>query len=290
MTAHRSAVTSPDGTSIAYEAEGEGPMLVLVNDAFDTREEMRDLAAALAGRFTVVRYDRRGRGDSGDADPYAPAREIEDLGAIIEAVGGPAFVYGEGFGGVLGLDAVAAGIPIERLAVYEPPFVVDDSRPAYPMGFIDSLRDLLRADRRRDVGNAYERHGRLSHEYGIQVTQDFPFRRRWDATAHTLVYDYEVVGDRIAGRPLSASMGESIPIPVLVMEHHDSPVWLRVAVESLVELLPGGRKRTFLGNDRLVSPRTMAKALTSFLTTKRPVRVGSTGWCANPAGGARQPG
>ena len=134
--------TSGDGTRIAYETVGSGPPVVIVSGAFGDRAAARELAAALSGRFTAAGYDRRGRGDSGDTPPYAPARERDDLRAVIDALGGSAFVYGHSSGGALALDAVAAGLPITKLAVYEPPFTVDDSRPPYPDGFVETLRGL----------------------------------------------------------------------------------------------------------------------------------------------------
>src|ERR687892_1110996 len=136
-------VPSADGTRIAYETVGSGPPVVLVSGAFGTRMDARELAGALSKRFAAAGYDRRGRGDSGDTRPYAPARELDDLRAVIDALGGSAFVYGHSSGGALSLDAAAAGLPIMKLAVYEPPFTIDDSRPPYPDGFIETLRGLV---------------------------------------------------------------------------------------------------------------------------------------------------
>ena len=116
--------TSRDGTTIAYDREGDGDPLVLVPGAFSYRRYSGQvkLAGLLAARFTVYSYDRRGRGDSGDAKAYAVEREIEDLAAVIDAAGGHAHVWGLSSGAVLALEAAAAGLPICRLAVHEPPF------------------------------------------------------------------------------------------------------------------------------------------------------------------------
>src|SRR6266540_5342672 len=125
---------SSDGTAIAYEIAGHGPALILVDGALCHRAmgPSGPLAKLLAERFTVLTYDRRGRGDSGDADPYSVHREVEDLAALIEAAGGSAHLYGISSGAVLALEATAQGLPVESLALYEPPFIVDDSRA--PMG------------------------------------------------------------------------------------------------------------------------------------------------------------
>jgi pimeloyl-ACP methyl ester carboxylesterase len=118
--------TSRDGTTVAYVSEGHGDPLVLVPGAFSYRRYpgLVKLAGPLAARFTVYSYDRRGRGDSGDTKPYAVEREIEDLAAVIDAAGGHAHVWGLSSGAVPALEAAAAGLPIRRLAVHEPPFVV----------------------------------------------------------------------------------------------------------------------------------------------------------------------
>src|SRR4051794_6315211 len=127
-------VTSADGTSIAYEVAGAGPAVILVDGAMCHRSggPMRPLAALLRSRFTVYAYDRRGRGDSGDTAPYAVAREVEDLAALVEAAGGAACAYAISSGGALVLAAVAAGVPLTRLAIYEPPFLTDVDPEAGP--------------------------------------------------------------------------------------------------------------------------------------------------------------
>src|SRR5262249_32465298 len=120
-------VTSEDGTTIAYDQTGNGPPLVLVDGALNSRAFglNRPLAAILADRFTVITYDRRGRGDSGDTQPYAAQREIEDLAAVIDATGGPAHVYGISSGAGLALEtACAVPAHVAKLALYEAPFVV----------------------------------------------------------------------------------------------------------------------------------------------------------------------
>ncbi len=128
-------VPSPDGTTIAYDRAGAGEPLVLIGGAFSYRRYPGQvkLAGLLARHFTVYSYDRRGRGDSGDTAPYAIQREIEDLAAVIGAAGGSAHVWGLSSGAVLALDAAAAGLPIRRLAVQEPPLIIDPAdrpRPA----------------------------------------------------------------------------------------------------------------------------------------------------------------
>lgn len=256
--------TSADGTRIAYEPVGSGPPVVIVSGAFGTRSDARELAEALSGRFTAAGYDRRGRGDSGDTQPYAPAREIEDLRAVIDSLGGSAFVYGHSSGGALSLDAVAAGLPITKLAVYEPPFTIDDSRPPYPYGFLETLRGLVESGRRGDAVAEFWKTGLLVPKAEIDRARKAPFWPQLESLAHTLIYDYEVLGDRLSGRPLPKAWAESIKIPVLIFEGGDSPETLRNVASSLEEILPEATRRTLPGQGHGAPADVLAPILESF--------------------------
>src|SRR5262249_53494413 len=154
-------VTSKDGTTIAYDQTGTGPPLVLVDGALNSRVFGLNgpLAAIRAARSTVVPYDRGGGGDSGDPPPYAVQREIEDLAAVIDATGGPAYVYGISSGAGLALEAACA-VPakVAKLALYEPSFVVDDTRPPVPADAVGQVTDLLAPGRRGPAGTLFLRH------------------------------------------------------------------------------------------------------------------------------------
>lgn len=144
-------VFSSDGTAIAYERQGSGPAVVLVGGAFMTRGDSAPLAGLLAERFTVITYDRRGRGDSGDSAAYDVQREVDDLDALIERVGGEARVFGMSSGAALALEAVARGSAVSHLALYEPPFIVDATRPPLPADYVDHLKALVA---REEYGDA----------------------------------------------------------------------------------------------------------------------------------------
>ena len=265
MTAEtRLFATSADGTRIAYEPVGSGPPLVMVSGAFGTRSDARELAEALSGKFTAAGYDRRGRGDSSDTQPYAPAREIEDLRAVIDALGGSAFVYGHSSGGALSLDAVAAGLPITKLAVYEPPFTIDESRPPYPYGFLETLRGLVESGRRGDAVAEFWKTGLLVPKAEVDKARQAPFWPQQEALAHTLVYDYEILGDRLSGRPLPQEWADSIKIPVLILEGGDSPETLRNVATSLEEILPNATKRTLSGQGHGAPADVLAPILEAF--------------------------
>jgi pimeloyl-ACP methyl ester carboxylesterase len=178
-------VTSADGTTIAYERAGEGPAIILVGGALDDGSENAPLLPALADRFTVVNYARRGRGESGDTLPYAVEREIEDLAALIDLTGGTAHVFGASSGGALALEAAAAGLSIDRLAVYEVPYNLDDDGPHWDGGDVPRVKELLAGGRKGDVVELFMRTvGSSEHEIaGARATAFWPVL---ETLAHTL--------------------------------------------------------------------------------------------------------
>src|SRR4051794_36849342 len=147
---------SADGTAIAFDRLGHGSPIIMVVGAFNTRSTAAPLARALEERFAVLNYDRRGRGDSGDTEPYAIEREIEDLAALIGEAGGSASVFGYSSGAVLALKAAARGVAITNLVLYEPPFRADASFPALPGDLVERLQELIRAGRRGDAVELYQ--------------------------------------------------------------------------------------------------------------------------------------
>ncbi|MCL4499999.1 MAG: alpha/beta hydrolase, partial [Chloroflexi bacterium] len=143
--------TSKDGTSIAFDKTGQGQPLVLVSGALSDRSAASTLAPLLAPHFTVFAYDRRGRGDSGDTPPYAVEREVEDIDTIIKQAGAPVFLFGHSSGAVLALEAAASGLAVKKLAIYEPPFIVDDTRSPQSRDFAARIDALISAGRRGDA-------------------------------------------------------------------------------------------------------------------------------------------
>ena len=158
-----STVTSADGTTIAFTRAGQGPALILVDGALCSRSfgPMPKLAAQLAPHFAVYTYDRRGRGASGNTPPYMPDREVDDLEALAaEATGrhgGPVFLHGTSSGAALALEAVKRIPAFTKLAVYEPPFIVDGSRSPIPDGYLAELSGLVAGGRRGDAVKMFMR-------------------------------------------------------------------------------------------------------------------------------------
>src|SRR6516225_2294013 len=198
-------VTSKDGTSIAYDQAGTGPLLVLVDGALNSRAFGLNgpLAPILAGRFTVVTYDRRGRGSSGDTPPYAVQREIEDLAAIIDAAGGPAYVYGISSGAGLALEtACAVPAKVAKLALYEPPFVVDNSRPPVPADAVQQVTGLLARGRRGAAVKLFLREDAQVPAMGVALMPLMPAWGKLKALVHTLPYDLTIMAGGQQGHPL----------------------------------------------------------------------------------------
>jgi pimeloyl-ACP methyl ester carboxylesterase len=250
--------TSADGTAIAYEQSGSGPALVFVLGAFNDRHSFGDLAAVLADDFTVYRYDRRGRGDSTDTAPYAVQREVEDLAAVIEAAGGTAGVFGHSSGAILGLEAAVAGLPISRLAVYEPPYIVGSER-VRPTGLADEIDEALAAGRRGDAVAAFLTQAVELPPQAIAGMRQSPMWAGLEALAPTLPYDLALSGDQQVPERLA-----TITVPTLALTGEDSPPWARNSVEAVAAMIPGGRAQSVAGS-HLISEAALAPVLTEFL-------------------------
>jgi pimeloyl-ACP methyl ester carboxylesterase len=260
-----SAVTSKDGTTIAFERTGSGAPLIIVDGALCWRESgpARKVAAELADRFTVIAYDRRGRGESGDTAPYSVQREVEDIEALIGEAGGRAHVVGFSSGAVLAMEAARNGAGIEKIAAYEPPFIVDNSRPPAPPTYLSELHELLAADRR---GAAVKRFMRLVGMPGILVAM-FPLLPGWKklkSVAPTLPYDATCMGDTQLGKPLDADRWGAVSVPTLVLVGGKSPAWMQNGMKSLAEILPHSDKLVLEGQTHLVKAKALAPALKGF--------------------------
>ena len=272
MSGHSSTVRSKDGTTIAYDSAGEGPPLILVGGAFGYRryKSWVQLAELLAPRFRVLSYDRRGRGDSGDAPEYAVEREIEDLDALVQAAGGSPQVFGMSSGGVLALRAAAAGVPIGRAAVYQPPFSVDANGHLPPADFGPRLGELARSGRRGATASYFMREGMGAPRVFVGLLRVArPIWRNLEAVAHTLPYDYAVMDGTVQGKPLPREPWASIATPTLVVDGGKSPASLRRAADALAACLPNAVRRTLEGQSHNVSMKVLAPVLEEFLLDRR---------------------
>ncbi len=255
-------VTSRDGTEIGFSRAGEGPALVLVGGAFTDRAHLAELATLLATRFTVLNYDRRGRGESGDTAPYAVAREIEDLDALIGAGGAAASVFGGSSGAALALEAAAAGLAIEKLVVYEPPYVVDDSRPPVAADIATRLSELVAAGRRGDAAALFMTEGAMVPAEAVAAMRAAPFWPSTEAMAHTLVYDATIMG---SGNALPAQRLATVTVPTLVIDGGASPAWIRHAAQALCDTLPNATRVTLADQMHDVAQGVLAPVVMEFL-------------------------
>jgi pimeloyl-ACP methyl ester carboxylesterase len=257
-------VTSRDGTSIAYDRQGAGPAVILVGGGLVDpvtgragRWENAPLATELAERFTVYNYDRRGRGDSGDTLPYAVDRELEDLQALLAEAGGSAHLYGVSSGGALALEAAAAGLPADRLAVYEVPYFVADDAVQRWRDYVEQLKAALAEDRR---GEAVELFMRVAGaEDAIAEARRSPMWAGLEAVAHTLAYDAACLGD---GRPPTERLA-AVTRPTLVATGGGQE-WFEQAGNAIAASLPHAERLTLHGQTHLVDPKALAPALERF--------------------------
>lgn len=270
-------IRSKDGTTIAFDRTGTGPPLVVIGGAMSDRRAAADLASHLDRDLTIVAYDRRGRGDSTDTGPYAVEREIEDLDALIGEVGGSAFVIGHSSGAVLALRAVESGLAVERLALYEPPFMIDDSRELPPIDYVERIEAMVAAGRR---GDAVEYFLRVAVQVPAEVVAGMRSAPMWpglERVAHTLVYDGTIMGDTVRGSPEPLARWGSVTIPTLVLDGGASPPWLRTGARTLAGILPNAKYRTLEGQDHGPASAVLAPVLAAFFTGREQVESSAAG-------------
>lgn len=252
-------VTSQDGTIIAYDQLGKGPAVVLVCGGSTDRMANAALAGLLASHFTVFNYDRRGRGDSGDTAPYAIAREVQDIDAVLNAAGGSACLYGTSSGAALALEAAANGLAITKLALWEPPFI-PEGHPRPPADTAKTYTELVAAGRRGDAVEFF-----MSKVVGLPAefvagARQAPFWQSQEALAHTLAYDATIMADY----SLPTKRAASVSVPTLVMSGGASFPWMGQTAEALAKAMPNAQQRTLEGQEHNVDPAVIASLLTEF--------------------------
>ncbi|WP_395574877.1 alpha/beta fold hydrolase [Streptomyces sp. BK79] len=252
---------SRDGTHIAYERSGDGPAVVLVSGAMSTGATMAPLAAGLSGRCDVTVYDRRGRGESGDTGPYAVEREVEDLAAVIEAVGGEVSLYGISSGGALVLRAAASGLPVRRVAVYEVPYAMDDAAARAGAEYRERLTAALGQGRHGDAVELFLRLAGLGEEM-IRGARQSPMWAGMESLAPSLAYDDAVMGDSRVPRADLAS----VTAPLLSLAGEVSDAWWHEAARAVAEAAPHGTYRALEGQTHRVEPGVLAPVLAEFFT------------------------
>jgi pimeloyl-ACP methyl ester carboxylesterase len=252
-----STVRSADGTRIAFERTGQGPPLILAEAALHYRDfsSFNGLAPLLAREFTVITYDRRGRGESTDTPPYAPAREVEDLQALIAELGGSAHLYGYSSGALLALHAAAREPGISRLAVLEPPLPDDEAERPNPL--TRQLGELVAAGRDGAAVEHFHRSIGVPDEFvgEMRSAPDWP---RMESVAYTLVYDC-MISDAT-----TSALIRSVSVPTVVLDSEGSSDNLTGWAASVARLLPHGMHRSLPGEWHTVSDEVLAPILIDF--------------------------
>jgi pimeloyl-ACP methyl ester carboxylesterase len=269
-------VTSKDGSRIAYDRVGSGPTVVLVAGALGYRKfpQMQQLSRLLSERCTVINYDRRGRGDSTEVKPFAIEREIEDIEALIHAEGGSGSLWGWSSGGALALRAAAAGLPIERISVYEVPFIVTPGAKRPTRDYGRRLDELVSAGDRSGAVSHFMRNAMGIPAPIVALMRLMPFWKGAKAVAHTLPYDWAALGEeRMYGAPLNADDWASVTVPTLVVHGSKSPAVLREGSRALAAALPNAELRVLEGVSHNLKMPVLAPLLAEFFTTTRSTAI-----------------
>lgn len=269
-------VTSSDGTTIAYDRYGDGPAVILVAGAMGVRKFKKtvQLAELLSERCTVINYDRRGRGDSGEAGPFAVEREIEDIAALVGAAGGRASLWGWSSGGALALRAAGARIGVERVSAYEAPFMVDREDKMPKPDYSERLDAFVAAGERAGAAKHFMRNAIGLPAPVVALMPLMPMWKDIKSAALTLPYDWAALGaHNMCGDPLRAEEWASVAVPALVVYGSKSPTNLQKGSRALAEALPNAELRELPGQNHNFSTSALAPILADFFGGDEPAVI-----------------
>jgi pimeloyl-ACP methyl ester carboxylesterase len=253
-------VISKDGTTIAFDRIGEGPAVVLVSGGSVDRMSLAPLAQELASDFTVLNYDRRGRGPSGDTPPYAIDREIEDIASVVEAAGGEAAIFGSSSGAALAMFAAEAGVGIAKLTMWEPPYI-PEGFPKPPADQVEQYETMVAEGRRGDAVEFFmARVVGMPAEF-VAGARTQPWWGATEALAHTLAYDARIMGDY----EIPVDRVANVKVPSLVVAGGADVPFMRETAQALADALPDGQVRFLDGQGHNVDQTVLAPVLKEFL-------------------------
>jgi pimeloyl-ACP methyl ester carboxylesterase len=259
-------IRSQDGTAIAYDRQGEGPALIIVDGALSVHSSgsKSDLAKLLAPRLTVYAYDRRGRGGSGDTLPYAVDREIEDIEALIDHAGGSAFLYGHSSGASLAmLASVKLGGKVTKLAMYEAPYNDEPAAQESWREYLRQLSEILAEGRGGDAVALFMRYVGTPADQ-VDGMRQAPFWPGMEAVGPTLAYDHAAIQGPANSVP--TDVAARVTVPTLVMTGDASFPFMPVTAAALSQAIPRGQLRTLAGQTHEVSASALAPVLLEFFT------------------------
>jgi len=254
---------SRDGTPIAYQQSGAGSPLVLVHGTAAARNRWDPILPPLERRFRVYAMDRRGRGESGDADRYAIEREFEDVAALVDSIGEPVDLVAHSYGALCALEACLLTTNVRRLVLYEPPLPLDGVE-IYPEGFVERLQSLLDAGDREGVATAFMREvvRMPPHEFELfRASPAWPARL---AAAHTLPRELRTH----AVYRFEARRFKALDIPTLLLLGGDSPDFFRAATAAVEAALPNVRLVVMAGQQHIAmntAPGLFVREIMDFL-------------------------
>jgi pimeloyl-ACP methyl ester carboxylesterase len=255
-------VTSQDETTIAYDKKGQGPVLILVLGALNRRSQGKKLSELLSDRFTVVSYDRRGRGDSTNTLPYSPNKEVEDIEALINEFGGHAFFYGHSSGCILTLmAAIKLGSKVDGLALYELPYNTDPAAQTASEAYRRELKRLLDEDKHGEAVALFVKSVGVTDKQ-IAAMQRLPMWKGLKAMAPTLAYD---TIELMAQYP-RLDIGQ-VNTKTLIMYGEKSPVFMGETAKKLSETMPHAHLRSLEGQIHDVKADVLAPVLAKFLVS-----------------------
>ena len=271
MTPETHFTRSEDGVRLGYETTGTGPTVVLVGAALSDRRDHRRLARRLSTKLTVVNYDRRGRGSSEGHGSGGVDNEIADLTAVINATGGIASVFGSSSGAVLALRAAERlGPAVSRVIAYEPPLILDDTRPPVAARQATEVSRLLA-----------EGHNAAAVRYffgaimgipraGVLAMRLMPGWSRMVGMAPTLRNDLAVMAGLQDGTPLPQDTFADVSAPTLILTGSKSEMFFHNGAASLAAGLPHGEAQVLQGlhhGSAVMGSATLAEAISGFVTT-----------------------
>jgi len=270
MGAVQKTAISRDGTVIAYEQSGSGPVVILVSAALADRTGNRRLARYLSDRFTVINYDRRGRGASGNTSPYTIEKEAEDVEALVNASGGSAFLFGSSSGSVLALDAAAhLGTKVKKLYMFEPPFIVDSSRPPMDKTLSGAIERQVAIGNRSEAVRLFFTKGMGIPPFGVTMMRFLmPGWSKMSAMAQTIPYDLSILNGTQAGQRLPVERWRSASLPARVTVGGRSEPFFHSGAKDLVQILPSAQYQSLTGLNHgalLLAPTALGKDIQDFL-------------------------
>lgn len=263
-----SIVVSKDNTTISFDKSGQGPVVILVAGALSDRSDTTKLAGLLAENFTVINYDRRGRGESGDGVSYAVEREIEDIESLIDEAGGSASIFGSSSGAVLALEATnRLNGKIKKQVLYEPPFIVDNSQPPVPRDLTTRIKEFVFTNRRGDAVKHFFSKGMNIPTIGVFIMRFMPGWSKMTSMAHTILYDLAIMEGTQEGQPLPATRWSASTVPTLVLTGEKSEAFFHTGARALASVLPNTQHQILKGQHHgsvVMAPKAFVDVLVEF--------------------------